>query len=393
MSKANPFPRGAVAVVGAHESPRRKAPKVHPFQIQAEVITAALADAGLTMADVDGFATAASFPSEGGWQLNAVEIAEYLGIKPTWLDGTDIGGAAALMHVGHAVAAIEAGLCSVVVISYASSGRSWPLPAADFNTGRAGPGQYEVPYGASTISAYALAATRYMHQFGLTSEQLAQIAVQARAYAASNPEAMYRDPITVDDVLASPMISTPLHKLDCCVVSDSGGAIVVTSKDRAKDTKRGGGPLVLGYGEAVGQMQMNQMPDFTTTAAAESGKRAYATAGVGPKDIKVAQIYDSFTITVALTLDALGLAPHGQVGEFVASGQLGPKGRLPINTDGGGLSSNHSGRRGIYAIIEAVRQLRGESPGLQLPNPELCLVNGTGGWLSATATLILGASR
>jgi acetyl-CoA acetyltransferase len=392
MTHSDRFPRGAVAIVGAHESPRRKAPKIHPFQIQAEVIGAALDDAGLTVADVDGFATAASFPSEGGWQLNAVEIAEYVGLRPTWLDGTDIGGAAALGHVGHAAAAIEAGLCSVVVISYASSGRSWPLPAVDFNTGRTGPGQYEVPYGASTISAYALAATRYMHQYGLTSAQLAQIAVQMRAYAAKNPQAMYRDPLSVDDVLASPMISTPLHKLDCCVVSDSGGAIVVTSRDRAKDTKRGG-PAVLGFGEAISQMQMNQMADFTTTSAEHSGRRAFETAGLGPQDIRVAQIYDSFTITVALTLDALGFAPRGQVGDFIAAGELGPKGRLPINTDGGGLSSNHSGRRGIYAIIEAVRQLRGESPGFQLDSPELCLVNGTGGWLSATATLILGASR
>jgi acetyl-CoA acetyltransferase len=392
MSQADRFPRGAVAIVGAHESPRRKAPKIHPFQIQAEVIAAAVADAGFTLSDVDGFATAASFPPEGGWQINGVEIAEYVGLRPTWLDTTDIGGAAALTHVGHAAAAIEAGLCSVVVISYASSGRSWPLPAVDFNTGPAGPGQWEVPYGASTISAYALAATRYMHQYGLTSEQLAQIAVQMRAYAAKNPAAMYRDPLTIDDVLSSPMISTPLHKLDCCVVSDSGGAIVVTSRDRAKDTKRGG-PVVLGFGEAISHTQMNQMVDFTTTSAEHSGRRAFATAGVGPKDIRVAQIYDSFTITVALTLDALGFAPRGEVGDFIASGALGPNGRLPINTDGGGLSSNHSGRRGIYAIIEAVRQLRGESPGLQLDSPELCLVNGTGGWLSATATLILGASR
>ena len=392
MTLSDQFPRGAVAIVGAHESPRRRAPKIHPFQIQAEVITAALKDAGLAMADVDGFATAASFPSEGGWQMNGPEIAEYVGLKPSWIDTTDIGGAAALTHVGHAAAAIEAGLCSVAVISYASSGRSWPLPAADFNTGRTGPGQYEVPYGVSTISSYALAATRYMHQYGLTSEQLAQIAVQMRAYASMNPEAMFRDSLTVDDVLSSPMISTPLHKLDCCVVSDSGGAIVVTSKDRAKDTRRNG-PVVLGFGEAVGQMQMNQMADFTSTAAHHSGRRAFATAGVGPDDIRVAQIYDSFTITVALTLDALGFCPRGQVGEFIASGQLGPKGLLPINTDGGGLSSNHSGRRGIYAIIEAVRQLRGESPGLQLDSPELCLVNGTGGWLSATATLILGAPR
>lgn len=386
------FPSGSASIVGAYESPRRKAPGIHPYQIHAEVIAEALADAGLALSEVDGFATAASFPSEAGWQLNAVEIAEYVGITPTWLCSTDIGGAAPLSHVGNAVAAIKAGLCNTVVISYASSGRSWPLHATDFNTGQTGPGEFEVPYGVSTISAYALAATRYMHQYGIRSEELAEIAVQARRYASLNPNAMYRDLITVDDVLSSPLISSPLHKLDCCVVSDSGGAIVVTSKDRARDTRRGG-PSVLGFGEAISHGQMNQMRDLTTTVAEHSGRRAFDTAGLTPDDIKVAQIYDSFTITVALSLEALGFVPKGQVGSFIAGGGIGPEGRLPINTDGGGLSSNHAGRRGMFAIIEAVRQLRGESPGHQLASPELCLVNGTGGWLSATATLILGGKQ
>lgn len=388
MSKER-FPSGAAAIVGAFESPRRKAPGIHPYQIHAEVIAQALADAGLRLSDVDGFATAASFPSEAGWQLNVVEIAEYVGITPSWVCSTDIGGAAPLSHVGNAVAAIQAGLCQTVVVSYASSGRSWPLPATDFNTGQTGPGEFEVPYGVSTISAYALAATRYMHQYGLRSEELAQIAVQARYYASLNPQAMYRNLISVDDVLASPMISTPLRKLDCCVVSDSGGAIVVTSKERARDTRRGG-PSVLGFGEAISHGQMNQMRDLTTTSAEFSGRRAFETAGLTPNDIKVAQVYDSFTITVALSLEALGFVPKGEVGHFIAGGGIAPGGRLPINTDGGGLSSNHAGRRGMFAIIEAVRQLRGESPGFQLENPGLCLVNGTGGWLSATSTLILG---
>lgn len=383
------FPSGKACIVGAFESPRRKAPGIHPYQIHAEVIAGALEDAGLTLDDVDGFATTATFPSEAGWQLSVVEVAEYVGIKPSWVCSTDIGGAAPLSHVGNAVAAIQAGLCEVVVISYASSGRSWQLPATDFNTGPTGPGQYEVPYGMSTISAYALAATRYMHDYNVRPEQLAQIAVQARAYAHNNPHAMYRDLITVDDVLSSTMISSPLHKLDCCVVTDSGGAIVVTSRDRAKHTRRGG-PSVLGFGEAISHTQMNQMVDLTTTCAQHSGRRAFESAGVSPEDIRVAQLYDSFTITVALTLEALGFVPKGEAGNFVSSGGISPTGRLPINTDGGGLSSNHSGRRGMYAIIEAVRQLRGESCGFQLESPELCLVNGTGGWLSATATLILG---
>lgn len=382
------FPSGAACIVGAYESPRRRAPNIHPYQIHSEVIAGALDDAGLTLTDVDGFAVAANFPAEAGWELGVVELCEYVGIAPTWVCSTDIGGAAGLTHVANAVAAIKAGLCRTVVISYASSGRSWPLPAQDLNTGPTGPGQFEVPYGMSTISAYALAATRYMHEFDLTSAQLAKIAVEARANAALNPEAMYRDPITVDDVLNSAMISTPLHKLDCCVVSDSGGALIVTSADRAQDLPRKA-PRVLGYGEAMSHAQMNQMADMTTTAATASGKRAYASAGVTPEDIKVAQIYDSFTITAGLSLEALGFVPRGELGGFLDDGGLAPGGRLAINTDGGGLSSNHSGRRGVYAVIEATRQLRGDSPGRQL-DAELCLVNGTGGWLSATATLILG---
>lgn len=389
MTDHDQFPSGACCIVGAHESPRRKAPNVHPYQIHAEVVAAALDDAGLSVDDVDGFATAASFPPEAGWQMNTLEIAEYVGLRPSWIDGTDIGGASNISHVGHAVAAIKAGLCKTVVISYAASGRSWPLPSTDYNNGANGPGEFEVPYGAGTIASYAMAATRFMHEYGLKSEHLAQIAVQMRAYAAHNEQAMYRSPLTVDEVLSSTMISTPLHKLDCCVVSDSGGAIVVTSKERARDTKRGG-PSVLGFGEAMSHSQMNQMADFTTTSAEVSGRRAYETARLTPKDIRLAQLYDSFTITVALSLSALGFIDRRELGDFIASGQLGPEGRLPINTDGGGLSSNHAGRRGMFATIEAVRQLRGESAGLQLPSPELCLVNGTGGWLSATATLILG---
>lgn len=386
------FPSGAACIVGEFESPRRKAPGIHPYQIHAEVIAGALEDAGLSLSDVDGFATTASFPAEAGWQLNVVEVAEYVGIKPTWVCSTDIGGAAPLSHVGNAVAAIQAGLCNVVVISYAASGRTWPLHATDFNTGPTGPGQFEVPYGMSTISAHALAATRYMHTYGMRPEELAQIAVQARANANLNPHAMYRDLITIDDVLSSPLISSPLHKLDCCVVSDSGGAIVVTSRERARDTRRGG-VSVLGFGEAVSHTQMNQMADLTTTCAEHSGRRAFASAGLRHEDIQVAQIYDSFTITVALTLEALGFVPKGGVGAFISDGGISPTGRLPINTDGGGLSSNHSGRRGIYAIIEAVRQLRGESPGVQLKSPQFCLVNGTGGWFSAAATLILGGKQ
>jgi len=383
------FPSGKVAVVGAYESPRRVAPGIHPFQIHAEVVAGALKDAGLTPADVDGFATTATFPPEAGWQLSAAEVIEYLGLRPQWIDSSDLGGAAFVSHAGHAVAAIQAGLCDIAVVSYAAAGRSSPMPFPDYNTGPSGPGQWEVPFGPSTVSTYALAAQRHMFQFGTTPEQLAKIAVQARANAKTNTDARYRDPLTVEDVINSSLIASPLHKLDCCVVTDSGGAFVLASAERARDLAND--PVyILGFGEAVGQVQMNQMADLTRTSAVESGNRAFATAGMSRSEIDVAQIYDSFTITVALGLESLGFIGPGEAGPFVDGGGIAPDGALPINTDGGGLSSNHPGRRGALALIEGVRQLRGTSPGVQLAAPKTCLVNATGGSLSANATMILG---
>jgi acetyl-CoA C-acetyltransferase len=383
------FPSGEVAVVGAYESPRRKAPGVHPYEIQAECVRGALADAGLTRGDVDGLCTAATFAHEGGGELEIVDLAEYLGIRPRWFDSTDTGGAAFISHAGHATMAIAAGLVDVVVVTYAGAGRSSVMDAPDYNSNTWGPGQFEVPFGPSTVACYALAAQRHMHVYGTKPEQLAAIAVQCRANAASNPNAMYRDPLTVEDVLKSPMIASPLHRLDCCVISDSGGAFVLASKRRAARLSRA--PVyLLGWGEAIGQTQMNQMDPFTETAAKRSGADAFATAGITPNEIDCAQIYDSFTPTVLLTLESLGFCGPGEGGAFVESGQIAPSGQLPINTDGGGMSSNHPGRRGALAVVEAVRQLRGESPGVQLESPRTCLVNGTGGALSATATMILG---
>jgi acetyl-CoA C-acetyltransferase len=258
---------GQVAIVGAYESPRRRAPGVHPFAIQAECAAGALADAGLELADVDGLATAASFPAEGAREMAVAEIAEYLGLHPRWVDGTDIGGAAPVSHAGHAVAAIAAGLADVVLVTYAACGYSWPYGAPDYLTHAHGPGQWELPYGPSTIATYALAARRHMHDYGTTAEDLAAIAVQCRANAAANPDARYTAPISVDDVLASPVIADPLHRLDCCVVTDSGGAFVLTSARRAQAmTARPA--YVLGFGEALGQVSMSQMWPFTATAAA-----------------------------------------------------------------------------------------------------------------------------
>jgi acetyl-CoA C-acetyltransferase len=380
---------GQAAIVGAYESPRRKAPGMHPYALHAEVIRGALDDAGLELGDVDGFCTAASMPPEGAKDMDLSEIAEYVGIKPKWFDSTDIGGAAFLSQALHAAVAIDAGLCEVVVISYAAMGRSWPFAFDDFGTSSYGPGQWENPYGPSTVASYALAAQRHMATYGTTEEHLAKIAVQCRANAASNPDALYRDPITVDDVLSSPMIASPLHRLDCCVVTDSGGAFVMTSRKRAESMS--GTPVyLLGGGEALGQVLMNQMPDLTRTVAMESAGRALSSAGIRLAEVDCAQLYDSFTYTVLVTLESIGFCGPGEAGAFIDSGSISPSGVLPINTDGGGLASNHPGRRGALAIIEGVRQLRGRSPGVQLKDPHICLVHGTGGFLSATATLVLG---
>lgn len=378
---------GKVAIVGAAESPRRKAPGVHPYAIHAECIRAALDQAGLGVEDVDGFCTATGLPGEGGSDMDILEIADWLGLRPTYHDSTDTGGAAPLSHAGHAAAAIAAGHADVVVVSYA--GCSYSAGDFDSTPRAAGLWQYEAPYGITVAASYAFAAQRHMHDYGTTSEQLARIAVTCRGNAAANPDARYREPITVDDVLASPMIASPLHRNDCCVVTDSGGAIVLTSAERARDCDARP-VMLLGFGEAVGQFAMSQMRDFTRTVAGVSGARAMTMAGVRHDDVDCVQLYDSFTITALLTLEGLGFCAPGEGGPFVESGAIDAGGSVPINTDGGGLSSNHPGRRGIFTIVEAVRQLRGESPGVQLRDPRIALAHGTGGSLSNTATLVLG---
>jgi acetyl-CoA C-acetyltransferase len=275
-----------------------------------------------------------------------------------------------------------------VLVTYAALGHSWPHGSSDYLTHAHGPGQWEVPYGPTTVATYGLAAQRHMHEYGTTSEQLAAIAVQCRANAARNPDARYRTPITVQDVLDSPEIASPLHRLDCCVTTDSGAAFVLTSRRRAEAL--GVTPVyILGFGEALGQVSMNQMERFTATAGEASGRRALAQAGLRPDEIDCAQLYDSFTITALLALEDLGFCARGEGGPFAASGALAPDGRLPINTDGGGLSSNHPGRRGALATVEGVRQLQGRSPGARLPHPRTCLVHGVGGSLSTAATMVL----
>ena len=382
---------GDIAVVGIYEHPDRKLPGMHPFELQARCIMGALDDAGLALSDVDGFATAAGEESEGGGVTDAVEMAEYLGITPTWTDATDLGGAGPLSQVGHAAAAIAAGHAEVVVVSYAATPRTSAanIGTGDTNTPLAGPSQFELPYGVTTVGNYALAAHRHMAEFGTTPEQLAEIAVTCRSHAAENPHARYRAPLTVDEVVTSTMISSPLRKYDCCCVTDGGGAVVVTSAARARDCA-GEPAYVLGFGEAASQIQMHQMPSFTQTMGAISGPRALSQAGVTLDAIDVAQLYDSFTITTLLILEDLGFCAKGEGGEFVKDGRITVGGQIPINTDGGGLSSNQPGRRGIFAMIEAVRQLRGVGPGVQVPDARIALAHGSGGYLSTASTLIFG---
>lgn len=377
-------------IAGAFESPRRKADGVHPFAILHEVVTGALADAGLTLADVDGLCVTAGDVAEGGLVEDAIEVAEYLGIEPTFFDSTDIGGCSSIYQTGLAAAAITAGLADVVVVAYAACPRRFPFSIPAAHTWPVGPGAHEMPHGYAAPYLYALFAQRHMYEYGTTPEQLAAIAVQCRANAALNPNALMRDPITVEDVMNSPLVASPLHKLDCCVVSDSGGAIVLTSKARAQHLKR---PPVrlLGFGAQITKAHVSQQPDFVRSPTTVSGRRAFSQAGLTPRDVNVAQVYDAFTITSLIGLEDLGFCPKGEGGRFVQDGHIAPDGTIPINTDGGGLASNHPGKRGMFALIEAVRQARGDSPGYQIPNVDVSLVSGFGGWFSAAATLLLTA--
>jgi acetyl-CoA acetyltransferase len=380
---------GRAAIAGAFEHPTRWAPDKSELQIMAESARGALADCGLALADVDGLATAGI--SMG--VMGTVQLAEYLNLKPRWVDGTNIGGSSFVAHVSHAAAAIHAGLCEVALILYGSTAASNALA---IGTGLGGGGRdpaaaFVSPYGLTTVGSYALAARRHMEQYGTTSEQLAEIAVTMRRHAGLNPEAKMRRPIAVADVLASRMISEPLHLLDCCIISDGGGALVVTSAERARDLRRPA-VLVLGCGEAVAHQETGA-PDLLTIAARQSGAQALGMAGVRHADLDLCTIYDSFTITVLVTLENLGFCKAGEGGSFVAGGRIGLGGELPVNPDGGGLSSNHPGMRGIFLVIEAVRQLRGECGARQVAGAELALAHGTGGTLGVShsgATLVLG---
>lgn len=379
--------RGAAAVVGVADdaSPTGEL-ALHGRALEAAMIDQALADAGLTRGDVDGVCHTTS----------SVALAEYLGIHPRFTDSTNTGGSSFEIHVEHAAAAIAAGLCDVVVSVYAAT------PRSDRRHGRAnswrptGPNpaaEWEWPFGLRMpMGPYAMAATRHMAKFGTTSEQLAQIAVSTRQWASMNPKARYQEPLTVDDVLGSPMQSSPLHLLDCCLVTDGAGAFVMTTAERAKDLSRP--PVyVLGAGSAHDHMMISQMPDITTTPGAVSGPAAFAMAGVRPSDVDVLMGYDSFTITALLHLEDLGFCEKGEGGPFVEDNKIGPGGSLPMNTNGGGLSYTHPGMYGMFLVVEAVRQLRGDCGQRQVPAANIAVAHGSGMVLSVMSTIVFGTGE
>jgi len=383
--------KGKACIAGAFEHPTRKAPDKSVALLHAECARGALADAGLTKDDVDGYFCAGDAPGMG-----PLSMVDYLNLKVRHVDATDIGGASYLVLVAHAAEAIAAGRCNVALITLAGRPRSEGMAIG--TAPRAGnPAQpdlqFEFPYAPTIVNMYAMCAQRHMHEYGTTSEQLAWIKVAASQHAQFNEHAMLRDVVTVEQVLESPIVASPLHRLDCCVITDGGGALVVVKPEIARSLQR---PLVsvTGAGEAV-KGQSGGEVDLTYTAARWSGPAAFRMAGVMPADIKYASIYDSFTITVLLQIEDLGFCAKGKGGRFVSDGNLiSGVGRLPFNTDGGGLCNNHPANRGgITKVIEAVRQLRGEAhPMVQVPNCDLALAHGTGGSLGTrhgAATLIL----
>jgi acetyl-CoA acetyltransferase len=381
--------RPTVAIVGAAESDLGVTGR-SILGLQTQAITRALADAGLTLRDVDGLATT------GVSRFSTTQLAEYLGIQPSWVESTFAGGAAFEMFVGRAAQAIEAGQATVVVVSFASNQRSAASRSlsgvVEAHTPEA---QFEAPYGPlHPISHYAMAAAAYLHRYGATREQLAEVAIAAREWALLNPVA-YRygaGPLTVEDVLGAPVVSTPLTKADCCLVTDGGGAIVLTSLERARDLPHPP-TRVLGYGEVSTNTSMAWPDDLVVSGAAPAARRAFAMAGLAPADVDVVEVYDSFTITVLLTLEALEFCKPGEAASFVQNGRTGPGGGLPVNTSGGGLSYCHPGQFGVLLLVEAVRQLRGGCGDRQVPGAEVALAHGTGGIFSTHATVILGVNR
>lgn len=374
--------RGSAAIVGAAESDiGQVAEGMSVIDLMAQGAKRALDDCGLTIKDVDGLFSAVTQN-----RLSVLGLAEYLGISPRFLGSTIVGGSSFEYHVAHAMGAIALGLCDVALIAYGSTQRSVGRKQASVREIN----PYETPFKPFLpSSAYALAASRHMHEFGTTREQLAAVAVAAREWALLNPVAWEKKPLTIDGVLSARMVSYPFTVRDCCLVTDGGGAIVVTSAERARSLRKKPA-YVLGCGQCVTHANITSMPDLTVTGALASGKAAYAMAKLGPAEVNVAELYDAFTINTILFLEDLGFCRKGEGGPFVTDGRIAPNGRFAVNTNGGGLSYCHPGMYGLFLLIEAVRQLRGECGARQVPNCEVALVHGNGGVLSSQATVILG---
>ena len=376
---------GTIAIVGAAESSELGIlPHISELQLHADAALNAMKDAGLQPSDIDGVATAVHQPTA---------IAHYLGITPKWVDGTSVGGCSFMLHVRHAAAAIEAGYCRNVLITHGESGRSG-IGLTRFPTVPASlPGQFELPFGVSgPPTMFTIPVLRYMKEFGLTHEQLAMVAVVQREWAAKNPRAFMREPLTVQDVLDSKMIAYPLRIRECCLVTDGGGALILTSAERTRDFPTR--PVyLLGTGESTESQMISQMEDFTTSRACRvSGAAAFAEAGIEHKDVDHLMIYDAFAHLVIYGLEDLGFVGRGEAGAFVAARNTAPGGILPVNTNGGGLSYMHSGMYGMYALQESVRQMRGTAPA-QIPDAKVSVCHGVGGMFGASGTIVMGNER
>lgn len=379
--------RGKSAIVGVGQAGIGEAHGFSAMEILAQAATQAVADAGLTMRDIDGLATCSSAAS-----MWALPVAEYLGLRPQFIDSTMLGGSSFIAHLMPAMMALESGQCNAVLVCYGSTQKTGTFSRKGMTEAfrLVDPLPYEHPYQPMLPpTAYALAASRHMHEFGTTREQLAEVAVAARRWAQLNPEAYMRDPLSIDDVLGSRMISTPLTVRDCCLVTDGAGAFVLMRADRAR-AQRQKPVYVLGNATAVWNRQISSMENLTVTSASESGRRAFEMAGLKPSDVDVVGLYDAFTINTLLFLEDLGFCKKGEAGAFVENGGIAPGGRLPVNTNGGGLSCVHPGMYGIFLVIEAVRQLRGECGERQVPDAKIALAHGNGGTLSSQSTALFG---
>ncbi len=381
------------ALVGIGESRVGRVPDRSALELQADAALAAAADAGIRFSDIDGLITTPLRVER--WNMPCGVVASALGIKPKFLATEDLAGASGAAMIHHAVMAVESGQCDTVLCvagqNLLSHGSRAQAVKSLAEVGSAHP-QFEVPYGPLVPSLYALIAQRHMHEFGTTSEQLAEVAVTMRYHASLNPNAHKRELITVDDVLRSNMITAPLHMLDCALVSDGAAAVIVTAADRARDLPRKA-VYLRGQGYGLRHSHIGDTEDITTTGAVESGNAAFKLAGVERSDIDVAQIYDCFTITLIVELEDLGFCPKGEGGRFVEGGRIRVGGELPVTTHGGLLSGGHPGLPGgFFHVVEAVRQLRGDAGARQVENAQLALVHGNGGVASVHCTLILGNS-